>query len=197
MPEYDLVVIGSGPPARRGGPGGVLPQEGCGGRTAVTARRCRREHRDAPSKTLRETSLYLSGFRQRGLYGVDMQLEARTGVRELLFRERAVAQEEQVRVAQNLRAHGADVYQGKGRLAGREHRAGAPARSRGATHGKVILIATGSSPFHPPLFNFSAPGIYDSDSILSMSEDPTRWWCSAAGSSAASTPAPSPRSASR
>src|SRR5262249_57734231 len=66
-----------------------------------------------PSKTLRETSLFLSGFRQRGLYGVDMRLEARTGVRELLFRERAVAQEEQVRVAQNLRSHRADAYQGR------------------------------------------------------------------------------------
>ena len=111
-----------------------------------------------PSKTLRETSLYLSGFRQRGLYGVDMQLQARTGVRELLFRERAVAQEEQVRVAQNLRSHGADVYQGKGRLLDANtvlvRRPGAEER----LSAKVILIATGSTPFHPPLFNFSAPG---------------------------------------
>jgi len=36
----------------------------------------------------------------------------------------------------------------------------------------LILIATGSTPFHPPLFNFSAPGVYDSDSILLMSEVP-------------------------
>jgi hypothetical protein len=101
-----------------------------------------------------------------------MRLEARTGVRELLFRERAVAQEEQVRVAQNLRSHGADVYQGKGRLLDANtvlvRRPGAEERLTA----KVILIATGSTPFHPPLFNFSAPGIYDSDSILLMSEVP-------------------------
>ena len=173
MPEYDLVVIGSGPAGEKGAAQAgyfhkkvavVERLSNLGGAGANTG--------TLPSKTLRETSLYLSGFRQRGLYGVDMTLEARTGVRELLFRERAVAQEEQVRVAQNLRSHGADVYQGKGRLLDPHtvlvRRPGAEERLTA----KIILIATGSTPFHPPLFNFSAPGIYDSDSILLMSEVP-------------------------
>ncbi len=173
MPEYDLVVIGSGPAGEKGAAQAgyfrkkvavVERQSNLGGAGANTG--------TLPSKTLRETSLFLSGFRQRGLYGVEMRLEARTGVRELLFRERAVAQEEQVRVAQNLRAHGADVYQGKGRIVDPHtvlvRRPGAEERLTA----KVILVATGSTPFHPPLFNFQAPGVYDSDSILLMSEVP-------------------------
>lgn len=173
MSEYDLVVIGSGPAGEKGAAQAgyfrkkvavVERQSNLGGAGANTG--------TLPSKTLRETSLFLSGFRQRGLYGVEMRLEARTGVRELLFRERAVAQEEQVRVAQNLRAHGADVYQGKGRIVDPHtvlvRRPGAEERLTA----KVILVATGSTPFHPPMFNFQAPGVYDSDSILLMSEVP-------------------------
>jgi NAD(P) transhydrogenase len=173
MPEYDLVVIGSGPAGEKGAAQAgyfkkkvavVERQSNLGGAGANTG--------TLPSKTLRETSLFLSGFRQRGLYGVEMKIEARTGVRELLFRERAVAQEEQVRVAQNLRAHGADVYQGKGRLVDPHTVLVRRPGSEERLTAKVILIATGSTPFHPPLFNFQAPGIYDSDSILLMSEVP-------------------------
>ena len=173
MPDYDLVVIGSGPAGEKGAAQAgyfhkkvavIERQSNLGGAGANTG--------TLPSKTLRETSLFLSGFRQRGLYGVEMKLEARTGVRELLFRERAVAQEEQVRVAQNLRAHGADIYQGKGRIVDPHtvlvRRPGAEDRLTA----KVILVATGSAPFHPPMFDFQAPGVYDSDSILLMSEVP-------------------------
>jgi NAD(P) transhydrogenase len=167
------VVIGSGPAGEKGAAQAgyfhkkvavVERQSNLGGAGANTG--------TLPSKTLRETSLFLSGFRQRGLYGVEMKLEARTGVRELLFRERAVAQEEQVRVAQNLRTHGADIFQGKGRIVDPHtvlvRRPGAEERLTA----KVILVATGSSPFHPPMFDFQAPGVYDSDSILLMSEVP-------------------------
>jgi len=173
MPEYDLVVIGSGPAGEKGAAQAGYFKK----RVAVVERLAILGGAGAntgtlPSKTLRETSLYLSGFRQRGMYGVEMHLTGRTGVKELLFRERAVAMEEQVRVSQNLRSHGADVYQGKGRLLDANtvivRRPGAEERLTG----KVILIATGSTPFHPPLFNFQAPGIYDSDTILQMTEVP-------------------------
>ena len=173
MAEYELVVIGSGPAGEKGAAQAgyfhkkvavIERQSLLGGAGANTG--------TLPSKTLRETSLFFPDFASVASTASTCASRLRTGVRELLFRERAVAQEEQVRVAQNLRSHGADVYQGKGRLLDANtvlvRRPGAEERLTA----KVILIATGSTPFHPPLFNFSAPGIYDSDSILLMSEVP-------------------------
>ena len=73
--KYDLVVIGSGPPAmRRARPGPLhfgkrlrwlkrlLP---AGGAAA-------KHFQDASFKTLRETALYRAGFRRRGLHGVTL-----------------------------------------------------------------------------------------------------------------------------
>ena len=71
MAHYDLVVIGSGPAGEKGAAQAAYFKKkvalvewrpvlgGAGGTTGTL-----------PSKTLRETALYLSGFRQRGLFGV-------------------------------------------------------------------------------------------------------------------------------
>ena len=70
---YDLVVIGSGPAGEKGAAQAayfgkrvalVESQKHLGGAAANTG--------TLPSKTLRETSLMLAGFRSRELYGVDL-----------------------------------------------------------------------------------------------------------------------------
>lgn len=67
--KYDLVVIGSGPAGEKGAAQAayfgkrvalVEKEHALGGAAANTG--------TLPSKTLRETALYLSGFRQRGLH---------------------------------------------------------------------------------------------------------------------------------
>ena len=70
MTQYDLIVIGSGPAGKRAaiqatklGKTALLIEKGhiVGGVTVHTG--------TIPSKTLRETVLFLSGWRQRGIYG--------------------------------------------------------------------------------------------------------------------------------
>ena len=73
MPDYDLVVIGSGPAGEKGAVQAAL----MGKRVAVVEREpvlggAAANTGTLPSKTLRETALHLSGFRARGLYGVDV-----------------------------------------------------------------------------------------------------------------------------
>ena len=69
---YDLIVIGSGPAGEKG-----AAQASYFGRQVALVERDTHlggagiNTGTVPSKTLRETALYYSGIRQRGLYGVD------------------------------------------------------------------------------------------------------------------------------
>jgi NAD(P) transhydrogenase len=74
--SFDLVVIGSGP----GGEKGAAQAAYFGKRVALIERRAELggagiNTGTVPSKTLRESALYFSGLRQRGLYGLFRQLE--------------------------------------------------------------------------------------------------------------------------
>ncbi len=170
--QYDLVVIGSGPAGEKGAAQAayfgkkVALVEGephLGGAAANTG--------TLPSKTLRETALYLSGFRQRGLYGIEANLRERATVRDFLRRERTVKETERLRVADNLERHHVDLYRGRARFTG-GHQVEVAGPDAGLLTARCFLIATGSTPFRPPLFPFGSPGVYDSDTILDIETIP-------------------------
>jgi NAD(P) transhydrogenase len=171
--HYDLVVIGSGPAGEKGAAQAayfgkrvalIEREPVTGGAAANTG--------TLPSKTLRETALYLSGFRQRGLYGVTMELREKVTARDFLFRERQVQQSEHRRIEENLRRHKIDLHCGHASFLDAHtvqcESPGGVTRLRGDT----ILIATGSQPFRPPVFPFSDPRVYDSDTILELHDIP-------------------------
>ncbi|MEO0911197.1 MAG: FAD-dependent oxidoreductase, partial [Pseudomonadota bacterium] len=70
MSHYEMIVIGSGPSGRRG-----AIQAAKFGKKVLVVERGRRvggvsvHTGTIPSKTLRETALNLSGWRERGFYG--------------------------------------------------------------------------------------------------------------------------------
>lgn len=120
-----------------------------------------------PSKTLRETALYLSGFRQRGLHGVDITLHRTVTVDEFLFREERVIAEERQRIADNLQKHRIVHVWGDARFIDPHtlavRRPGWPETQLSAEY---ILVATGSAPFRPPMYPFDHGHVYDSDEIV-------------------------------
>lgn len=73
--HYDLVVIGSGPAGEKG----AVQSAYFGKKVALVEREPRLGgtsiSRGIPSKALRETALYFSGLRQRGLYSIDYSLK--------------------------------------------------------------------------------------------------------------------------
>ncbi len=126
-----------------------------------------------PSKTLRETALYFSGLRQRGLYGIDYSLKDNLTVGDFMYRKQIVIESEWGIIQRNLERHHIEVIHGEASL-----RDAHTVRVRRADRMEtdlatgVVLIATGSSPFHPPDIPFDHRLIYDSDSILQMSHIP-------------------------
>src|SRR5678809_708087 len=113
MAKYDLVVIGSGPAGEKGaaqaayfGKKVALVEKAAalGGAAANTG--------TLPSKTLRETALYLSGFRQRGLHGVTLGLADQVSARDFLFHQQFVTGTERARIQANLERHKVDQYKG-------------------------------------------------------------------------------------
>src|SRR6266700_3424254 len=111
--RFDLVVIGSGPAGEKcaaqaayfGKRVALIEKEPVpGGAAANTG--------TLPSKTLRETALYLSGFRQRGLYGLNFSWKEKVTAQDLLSRKQQVVENERDRIAENLKRHQIDLYSG-------------------------------------------------------------------------------------
>src|SRR5262249_32127329 len=127
-----------------------------------------------PSKTLRETALFLSGFRNRELVGLHFSLKEKVTVRDFLTRERLVKENERARILDNLRRHRVTVYMGTASLVDAHTVAVRAERCpEFQIHGDYILIATGSYPYRPPSYPFHDPRVYDSDTVLNLHEIPS------------------------
>lgn len=172
--HFDLVVIGSGPAGEKGAAQAayfgkkvaLIERSPYLGGTGINTG-------TVPSKTLRETALYFSGLRQRGLYGIDYSLKENISISELMYRQKAVVENERNIVQTNLRRHNIEVVFGEAKLRD-AHTVSvtAPGGAIRELEGDIILIATGSSPFHPSDIPYDNVRIYDSDSLLAMNRIP-------------------------
>ena len=172
--DYDLIVLGVGPAGEKGAVQAAYFDK----RVAVI------ERADAPggaavhtgtlpSKTLRETAIFLSGFRQRELYGLSVDLNSETAVPKLLSRKNAVRGLEVERIRWNLERHGVTYIQGEARFLD-EHTIEVRSANGGSRHltSEFFLVATGSEPFHPPEIPFDDEDVDDSDTILQIDRLP-------------------------
>lgn len=172
--DYDLIVIGSGPAGEKG-----AAQAAYFGKNVALVERSARlggagiNTGTVPSKTLRETALYFSGLRQRGLYGIDYSLKENLTVSNFMYRQQSVVENEWNLIQRNLERHNIELVHGEATL--KDAHTVRVLQPDGATLDlttDIILLATGSSPHHPPEVPFDHRLIYDSDSILNMSRIP-------------------------
>ena len=170
--KYDLIVIGSGPAGEKGaaqaayfGKKVALIEKDfyLGGAATSTA---------IPSKTLRETSLALSGLRARRLHGVDLSLKRRATVQDFLHHASGVKNTERKRVMKNMQYHNVDIFKGQGSFIDTKTiKVETKGKKPVLLKGNIILITTGSSPRYPDNFP-KGNHIYDSDSILKIKKIP-------------------------
>ena len=171
--RYDLVVIGAGPAGEKastqaayyGKRVAVIEKRPFPGGTAVS---------DAgiPTKTLRETALYLTGFRHRNIYGLSLALDASLKLERLRNRTRELFGLMTDVVRLNLQRMGVELIHGEGSLvSGRTVRVRQEDGERMLEAG-AVLIATGSRPSRPSLIPFDDPSVDDSEGIVAMDRLP-------------------------
>src|SRR5215510_709304 len=153
--SFDLVIVGCGPAGEKAGAQAAY----FGKRVAIIERASAPggsciNTGTVPSKTLRESALYFSGLKQRGLYGIDYSLKENLTVHDFMHHEREVVEMERRRILRNLELHKIDYVEGQARFEDPRTVVVANAGSLRRLAGEVILIATGSRPHRPPEIRF-------------------------------------------
>jgi NAD(P) transhydrogenase len=173
MPQYDLVVIGTGPAGQRAAIQGAKS----GKRVAII------EKRDViggvgintgtiPSKTLREAVLHLSGYNYQNIYGVSYRVKEKITMADLAFRVQHVIKTEIDVTQAQLSRNGIEVVTGLASF--KDAQTVVVTNSRGAAEivADKIIIASGTRPASSPKVPLNARTIINSDQILDMASVP-------------------------
>jgi NAD(P) transhydrogenase len=174
MYDYDLLVIGCGP----GGQKAAIAAAKLGKRAAVI------EGEDLvggvclntgtiPSKTLRETVLYLTGLAQREMYGQSYRVKSEITMEDLTSRTEQVVSREIHIVQDQLARNRVQLMHGKGRLVDPHTLAIQNKTGETQLTAATIVIATGTRPAHPDNVAFGGERVVDSDGILHMTRIPS------------------------
>lgn len=174
MNQFDLIVVGSGPAGRRGaiqaaklGKKVLVIEQGkrVGGVSVHTG--------TIPSKTLRETALNLSGWRERGFYGRAYRVKQEISADDL--RQRLIITlNHEVEVLEHQFARNR-VQQMRGKASFVDPITLEVVKDDGETllvSGTSIMLAVGTKPFRPDYMPFDGKTVLDSDELLDIAELP-------------------------
>ncbi|HKO53581.1 MAG TPA: Si-specific NAD(P)(+) transhydrogenase [Polyangiaceae bacterium] len=172
--HFDLIVIGAGPAGEKAAAQAAFFKK----RVAIVE--CEPEPGGAavhtgtlPSKTLRETALYLSGYHARALYGVALELDRNATLPRLMSRKNAISLAESRSFRKNLAHHDVAYVEGRGRLLDAHTVSVSSHAGERRMSADFILIATGSKPHRPADIDFADAWIHDSDEILTINDLPS------------------------
>ena len=170
--KYDLVVIGAGPAGEKGAAQAayfgkrvclVDPHPRPGGIAVSTG--------GIPTKTVREGAIYLSGLGQSA-----SAMNAPSGRDPwpvLMARKVEVSELMTKAVERNLVRHGIERRRGRARfLAPRRVEVAQIDQEAVVLEADVVLLASGSTPRHPPTLPMDDPDVHDVENILQIERAP-------------------------
>ncbi|MEY2757618.1 MAG: Soluble pyridine nucleotide transhydrogenase [Pseudomonadota bacterium] len=173
MQAFDLIVIGSGPAGRR-----AAVQAAKLKKSVLVVEKGRRvggvcvHTGTIPSKTLRETVLNLSGWRERGVYG-RAHRNKQSITAEDLRRRLAITLDHEVEILEHQFArNGVQWVTGEARFIDPLHiEVTTPAGEQRFTAQRFIL-AVGTEPYRPHNIPFDGDAIVDPDEVLELKRLP-------------------------
>lgn len=167
MEHYEIIVIGSGPAGRRA----AIQAAKLGRSVLVVENRLRvggvSVHTGTiPSKTLRETVLNLSGWRERGFYGLAYRVKKDIEGKDLGARLRMTLDHEIDVLEHQFARNGVKVAAGKARFVDAHTIAIRNGDENDLTvTADNIVIAVGTAPYRPPHIPFNDTSVFDSDNV--------------------------------
>ncbi|MGE7369224.1 Si-specific NAD(P)(+) transhydrogenase [Neorhizobium sp. NPDC001467] len=174
MIHYDLIVVGSGPAGRRAAIQAakldkkvLVIEQGkrVGGVSVHTG--------TIPSKTLRETALNLSGWRERGFYGLSYRVKQEISAEDLRRRLLITLDHEVEVLEHQFSRNRVQLMRGKATFVAKDTLA--IEKEDGEilhVNGSSILLAVGTKPFRPDYIPFDNKTVLDSDELLDIAELP-------------------------
>lgn len=174
MHRFNFLIIGSGPAGQRA----AIQAAKFGKSVAIVDARPEvggvSVHTGTiPSKTLREAIVYLTGWRQRGLYGQNYRLKTDVTITDLTQRLDLTIRHEIEVIVDQLRRNGIRIITGTASFVD-PHTLSVTAADGSTTafYADTILIATGTRPRRPENIPFDEEAIIDSDGLLNIRKIP-------------------------
>ncbi|MEM7309231.1 MAG: Si-specific NAD(P)(+) transhydrogenase [Planctomycetota bacterium] len=168
--RYDVVVLGGGPAGQK-----AAIQASEYGSSVLVIDRERSVGGECtyrgtiPSKTLRESAVFLSGLKRRTGGVVDTELSAHVKLESLMRRLSGVLRDQEEVLSDQMYRNGIDVWRGSAHFTSPDtvcvQNVGTSTR---CVRADTIVIATGSRPRRPDNVDVDHEAVLDSDSILSL-----------------------------
>jgi NAD(P) transhydrogenase len=165
--RFELIVIGSGPAGRRA----AIPAAKLGRSVLVVEDRLRvggvSVHTGTiPSKTLRETVLNLSGWRERGFYGLAYRVKKDIEGKDLGARLRMTLDFEIDVLEHQFARNGVRTIAGAARFLDPHRIEVATDGQQEVYEGERFVIAVGTKPYRPAEIPFDGHAVVDSDTLV-------------------------------